>query len=351
MAAEVDRRGRAVLLWSLLWTFATTLVTDLGGMRYLQWVIWPTDLYALQRLNEAEGEAPVDLAMIGSSRVSYGLSPSMLDPCLSQRLGRPVRSQNLGRAFTTAWSWRSLVEGTFGQRRPRALLVGMEPEALNGHNHQLSRTLSTETRWSDLPANLGAVRDLHQLYGALWPLFRGPEALGIQLSGMDDEEGRLRWMALHQGGGQWCSGSAACEEANAQLNQIQVRRWRYFMSVRQEKFRAERFGDYVLEGGSAAAAFEELLDWAAQEPPVRVVVLELPFHPVYEELVPSEVQQAYQAWLEAGAARRGYALIRLPQADWHQDRDYWTDPDHLNDWGAEALATALCPTLAQELIR
>ena len=84
-------RGRRVLGWTVLLVLVLTAVLEGLGFRYVQNVVWPTDLVTFQHMDTG----PLDVVILGSSRASFAFSPTAIDRCLASELGGATRSVNL----------------------------------------------------------------------------------------------------------------------------------------------------------------------------------------------------------------------------------------------------------------
>ncbi len=147
---SVDRRGAAILAWVLAGAVYALGLSEVGGLKYLQDVTWPTALYTFQRL-EPE---PVKVAIVGTSRSSFGLVPTVIDPCLRRRLGEPARSVNLSRVFASILTEAILVRTLFEDDLPAHLLVEVAPEIVNSDHHEMALNMAWNADLRDVPACL-----------------------------------------------------------------------------------------------------------------------------------------------------------------------------------------------------
>jgi hypothetical protein len=346
-ATAMTRRGLAVMFWATLVAVASSLLVEWRGLRYVQGVVWPSDLYAFEQVEQG----PIDVAILGSSRAAFGLSPSTLDRCLEGQLGRPTHSVNLGRAFTTAYAADLLARDLLqGERRPSVLVLAIEPEMFDEHNPRMAVSVSTLAGVAQIPGALGTVNDLGTFFGALHPLVRGPETLALYLSGRWDTKPWLRWLMLHHGGGLFCSGDDACRVHNEALEQT-LDGWDELVArMLLPKLKEDRFPDYQVGTGPVHAHAEALLGWAEAEG-IQVVLVELPRLRGFERHIPAEVKPAYQAYLEGLLARHPLPHHTVGHSDWTQKRRYYVDGEHFNADGSARYTKELCRQTLAPLLR
>ncbi len=334
----VTRRGLTVILWALLLTVASGLVVETAGLTPIQGVVWPTDLYAHQQLDPRR----IDVAVLGSSRAAFGLSPSTIDLCLQRELNRSTRSVNLSRAFATGWSLdllaRDLLQGT---HRPRVLLVAVEPELFDEHNPRLATNLATTARLRDLPDALRSVQDLRTLFSALKPLGRGPTTIALYLSGRWNTKPALRWLMLHHGGGLYCSGHPHCATNNKAMERTMDGLWNIVASQLLPVLEQERFPDYETGTGAVHRHTTRMIE-RAQEQGVQVLLVELPRMRIFDNAMPPAVEPAFQVYLTNLIEEHDLAHHDATTASWAQKRTHYSDPEHLSARGAERLSERVC---------
>ncbi len=123
-----------MLGWLLAMLLLLSFATRAAGLKYVQGVIWPSDLNTFRHLPT---DVPIDVAILGSSRASFDLPPSALDRCLGEKLGRPTRTVNLARAYANSSTLRSIAADLLvGPRTPKLVLLALEAESLDAHNPQ-----------------------------------------------------------------------------------------------------------------------------------------------------------------------------------------------------------------------
>jgi hypothetical protein len=336
------RHGLATIAWCLGLALALALAVPRLGLGHIQSVVWPADIHAFSQLPGGD----VDVAILGSSRASFGLSPSALDRCLGEGLGRPTRTVNLARTFTTGFgAHRTWQTALAGDKRPRVLVLAVGPEFFDERNPQLPASLGQLATLGDLPQTLARVRSLDDLSGALRPLVRGIEVLPIALAHRDDEEAWLRWMMLHHGGGQFCFEDGDAQEGcrtNNRSVQTQLRnRWQTAVVDQLPGLAEVRYGDHTLGGGMVEAHTEALLA-EARAADVPVLFVKLPLHRTWLDHTPDAVESAWSTHMERLGQREGVALHDAHTRRWITKRSLFIDPDHLGPKGSEALSDEVC---------
>ncbi len=346
-AAAMTRRGLAVMFWATLVSLASSLLVECRGLDYVQGVVWPSDLYAFQQVEHG----PVDVAILGSSRAAFGLTPTALDRCLEGQIGRPTHSVNLSRAFTTAYAADLLARELLdGERKPRVLLLAIEPELFDENNPRIPVNVATLADIADLPGALGTVRDLKGLFAVLRPIVRGPETLALYLSGRWDTKPWLRWLMLHHGGGLFCSGHDACVAHNKALEQTLDGWWDVVARVLLPRLEQTRFPDYQVGTGPVHAHSEALLAWAQAEG-IQVALVELPRLAEFERHIPARVEPSYRAYLDDLLARHPLPYHPVGDDKWTQRRRYYVDGEHLNAAGSARYTEEVCRQTIAPLLR
>ena len=337
-AAAVTRRGLAVIAWALLVAVVSSLLVEQRGLRWVQGVVWPNDLYSFQQVEQG----PVDVAILGSSRAAFGLVPASLDRCLTQELGRPIHSVNLARAFTTAYAADLMDEALLtGPRQPRVIVLVIEAELFDEHNPRLPVNVATVAGLADVPGALGTVSDLATFFAVLRPLARGPETLALYLSGRWDTKPWLRWLMLHHGGGLFCTGHEHCRTHNKALELSLSSWWNTVAAILLPKLGPERFPDYQAGGGSVERHTERLLA-RAERNGTQVVLVELPRLHEFERHIPPEVEPAYRAYLAGLLERHPLPYHAVTSGDWARQRTFYLDAEHLTAAGAHRATKELC---------
>ena len=346
-ARGVTRRGFAVMLWALVFAVLSSLLVEQRGLAHVQGVVWPSDLYAFQQVEQG----PVDVAILGSSRAAFGLVPTVMDHCLAERLDRPVHSVNISRAFTTAYAADMLAEGLLrGPRKPTVLILAIEPEFFDENNPRISINVGTLARLADIPAALATVKNLRTFFGVLRPLVRGPETLALYLSGRWDSKPSLRWLMLHHGGGLFCSESEECRVHNRALEGTLEGWWDVVATHLLPRLEQTRFPDYTVGTGPVHAHAERLLAWAEAQD-IQVVLVELPRLAEFEKHIPKDVGPAYQAYLQQLRERHPLPFHPAGKSSWTQRRNYYVDGEHFNAAGATRYSREVCQDTIAPLLR
>ena len=348
--SEMGGRGMQIVLWGLAVCLLLYGVQAAAGLKYVQGVVWPTDLYAF----EHGVSGPIDVAVLGSSRASFSVSPSAVDLCLSERLGRATQTVNLARTFATARTTEQLSRALLaGERTPRLVVLAVGPEFFNEYNHQTAVSTAANADLQDLPAELLASRGLADVLGALRPLTRGPENLSLFLAGRHEGEAHLRWMMLHHGGGQFCydEDGGACRTNNAAVMNTLRSRWNLMQTSLIPRVREERFTHYAVGDGLVADAEATFLARTAAEG-TQVVLARVPLHHTFAAQIPPEVDALFTAHLEALAAQHPHVSLFVPSdPNWPSTRNRFIDPDHLSDDGSKRFSSELCLEALVPLLR
>ena len=345
MLTDATRRGLSLLILFVLGVLGVSAVTEASGLKYVQNLVWPSDIYAFQ----TAVDGPLDVVVMGSSRASFGISPTRLDLCLEDELGRETRSVSLARVYSTGLTWNKLARYTLTDDKiPRVLVIGVTPEAFNDHNHKNDMIYAHEGEMLDVPRMLQASESGEDVLGSLAPLARGPETLALMLSGRFDNEARLRWLMLHERGGQFCSGDPACGDQNQAFEDLQDYRWAKWAVQREQLLSVERFSNFEAGKGLHHEQLLELLAWADGNG-VTVMLVNMPLHPAFFQQVPPETYMAYSEYLWLLSREHGLPTFDGNLTDWRDDKDHWLDPDHLGRTGAMRFSDELCQAIAPEL--
>jgi len=332
--------------WLLFWAVATTFATDALGIRHIQPVVWPTDIYSFER----SPATTVDVAIYGSSRASLDVSPSILDDCLSEKLGRPTQSVNLARSFATGFSANTLLPTLFDERTPpKVILLAIGPEFLDETNHRLHLDVGFNSALPDVPSQLAAARSVSLAFGAMRPFVRGIESLAIFTTQRHKAEARLRWMMVHHGGGQYCEQGEVCVEQNTAHDAALVGRWDQHLATNVNVAETERFSRYDPDGPLVTGNLERFLEWATRHD-VRVGVVVLPFHELYKRQIPMDVRRAFRGRLSRLAEEHNLRVYDVGALGWGKRRALYLDTDHLNAPGSAVFTRDVCEQLAYPLL-
>lgn len=338
-----DRHALALGGWSAGLVALALLVSHVFGLRYVQAVVWPTDLYAFTQLPDA----PVDVALVGSSRTTFGLAPTALDPCLSRASGRTIRSVNLARVYANMLTETILVDDLlWGDRRPEVVVVEVAPEILNARHHEHTYNMATSVDLERVPVCLASVRHPDDLVACARAPLRGVETVARFLSGTARDVDHLTWMMVHQRGGQFCFGSAVCETHNARFTRRLGGRWDARLDHVLPTVAAERFASWEIDRGPHHDALQALVaDTAAAD--IDLVLLNMPVHALYQAEVPAAADAEFRQLLrDLDAAHPHVTVFDANTPQWRQRRAAFHDPDHLGAEGARTLSGELCGVVA-----
>jgi len=334
---RTTRHGLALLAWTLVFGLMVTALTDRMGLKYVQGVIWPTDLHTLE-LRQAPRQ--LDVAILGSSRASFDLTPAVIDDCLAEQVGRPTTTVNLARVFATGHTMSHLYDDLLAHDPPKVLVVGVTAEALDDTNPMMRASVQGSAGVDDIASELLGARSLPQVVAALRPVVRGAETLPFFLAQRHLGEARLSWIMDHHGGGQWCAGSPACEAQNRDLEKVLARRWdRSLQDL--PRVGTERFADYNAEKGRAINGLAQLID-AAKQAGVHVILIDLPLHQRFQDEIPQQATDAYEHAITALAKAHEVTLYRPDIDHWTTSRRSWVDTDHLSRLASAELSRMLC---------
>lgn len=342
----MGRRGLLIVLWGILLGALLTSITDRMGLKYVQGLIWPTDLYTFQQLKPA----PIDVAVLGSSRASFALSPSALDDCLTETLGRQTQSVNLARTFSTGFTAQVVVTDLLAdERTPEVLLLGVGPEFFNEHNHQRNQSIAMHANIADIPDVLRHADGLSGIVPALWPLVRGATSLSIFLASRHEAEAQLRWMMLHHGGGQFCFSTPNCTENNTRVRSNLSHRWAAATSTMLPTLADERFTRYVIGEGLVHDRLMALIDWSERRG-VKLGIVRMPLHDSFLRRIPSEVHSTYEAYLSQLTDEHGIPVLIPSNAPWARKQSSYIDPDHIGPRASQLLSEQVCRELVTPLL-
>lgn len=331
-------RGLSVLVWTILFGLGLTEAVDAVGLKYVQGIIWPTDLH---RFTLRDTPRDLDVAVLGSSRASFGLTPAVLDQCLSRKLDRPTRSVNLSRVFATGHTMRPIYTDLLHPDPPKVLLLAIAPEALDDTNPKMAASIAGTASPADIPRELSEARGLQEVLAALRPFVRGAETLPFYLAGRHSEEARLQWIMDHHGGGQWCAGSDACDDQNDDLTRVMGKRWEQAVRTVLSTVRTQHFGQYVVGEGRVHRALLEVVEQARADG-AQVAIIVMPLHEKFAAEIPKEVREQFAATLEVLATEHGLPVYRPDVRRWVHDQRSWVDPDHLAKGASTDLSRAVC---------
>jgi len=331
------RHGLQIIAVAFAACLLLNLLVERAGLKYVQGVIWPTDLPAFAQLPSE----PIDVAVFGSSRASFALPPDGLDFCLSETLGRPTNTVNLARTFATAYDAEVVVRDLLDDNPPEVLVLAVGAEFVDEYNHQFSAGLAAHAGVADIPTNLAHARGLSDVFAAIFPIGRGAESAALYLSGRYDNEARLTWMMIHHGGGQFCYGNTPCERQNKAYEKLLSDRWDAVSANVLPTLREDRYEPYLVGDGQVHDGLLALLDWARARD-VQVAFVKLPMHGDFQEGIPRSVRQSFTAYIDAIAEEHGAIVYDGHNRDYRTNRRWYLDPDHLNADGAKRFTKTVC---------
>lgn len=335
-----------MLAWIIAFLALADATSAVLRLKYVQEVEWPTDLFAEANLDRP---APLDVAIVGSSRAHYGLAPTAIDACLTPKLGRPTHTASANRLAASLYAADLVARDLFsGEDAPKVLVVEVAPESLNANHFELDYNVGASADIREIPECVAAaVSGPPSLAACARPLTRGVENIAFLLRRPLTDHRHITWMALFQGGGQYCYGSPDCEARNADYDARHAGRWQTRVDRVLPKVKSERFRDYTVDGGLPSAHFIALLDRARADG-TTVEVVNLPVSATYNAEVPPEAYAEYLAWVKPTAEAHGARFLDLNLPEW-QERSLYVDPDHLNHTGAKQLSERLCAEVVDAL--
>ena len=340
-------RGLAVLGWLVAFLVGLSLVTRVAGLKYVQGVIWPSDLNAFRHLPT---DVPIDVAILGSSRASFDLPPEALDRCLSERLGRRTRTVNLSRAYANSSTLRSVADDLLvGPRTPKVLLLALEAESFDAHNPQNASYVAYQAELEDIPDSIARADTLAQFFASFRPLVRGTESLALLLSRRPLTEARLRWMMIEFGGGQYCYEGEVCAKNNGDVQDSLRAAWNT-ATDRMASLATERFGHYEARTGRGRDNMDALVR-EATERGSKVAILNVPLHFRWMQATPPQVYAEYIEVENALAAAHGIPIYDANTPKRQLDQRDYIDGDHLTAPAARELSDAVCADFLAPLLR
>ncbi|MFT5682611.1 MAG: hypothetical protein ACI8RZ_003533, partial [Myxococcota bacterium] len=298
------------------------MVSDAMGLKYSQEIVWPTDLYAFQHLETG----PIDVALIGSSRTTFGLTPTAIDACLANRLGRETTTYNLARVFASMETERSVAHDLLvGPRIPKIAVVEIAPEILAARHHEHTYNTASQVDLSGVPGCLTSARSADDLVACSRAPLRGVENIAWLLSGERADINHLNWMMIHQRGGQFCFGSPVCEAHNQRFKGPLQNRWQMRIDRILPTLTEDRFGDWRIGSGQGHDALLALIA-ESQARGYDLLLVNMPVHQVYMDEVPPEDYAAYLAYIDDVSTQHGVPVFDANTVQWNSARDRFDDP-------------------------
>jgi hypothetical protein len=341
-------RGLAILGWLFTFLLALSLGTRAAGLKYVQGVIWPSDLNTFRHLPT---DVPIDVAILGSSRASFDLPPAALDRCLSEKLGRPTRTVNLARAYANSSTLRSVAHDLLvAPRTPKVLLLALEAESLDAHNPQNASYVAYQAELEDIPNSIARADTLGQFFASFRPLIRGTESLALLLSRRPLAEARLRWMMIEFGGGQYCYTGEVCDKNNRDVESSVREGWTAVEKEQLANLATERFGHYQARTGRGRDDMDALLR-EAKERGSKVAIVNVPLHFRWMQATPPQVTAEYLEVENALAAAHDVPIYSANTPKRQLDARDYVDDNHLTASAALELSDAVCADFLAPLLR
>ena len=239
--------------------------------------------------------------------------------------------------------------------RPNAVALAGDLIYVSDFHHQRIVTFDDSGRFLSSMGHQGLSGDgLWEVWGMLADdrdlhvLNLRPTSRAWLLSGERADINHLNWMMIHQRGGQFCFGSAVCEEHNRRFEGPLRNRWQMRIERILPTLTEERFGDWRIGAGQGHEALLELIA-ESRERGYDLLLVNMPVHQVYRDEIPPEDYAAYLDYITALSEEHGVPIFDANTPQWNHARDRFYDPDHLSSSGALLLSRALCARIAPML--
>jgi hypothetical protein len=275
---------------------------------------------------------PLDVVLMGSSRVQCDLDSTLLMNRAQAALGRTPGVLNLGLAGATPqanyWLLKNVIRP---DKQPSLLIYGTSEYEFNpnggripswNYADELATVADYGQAFPDATRSLDA--QMAFLLGRVWHLFRYRERLHdilLDVSAADAPEGAERSAQELYG----------FLPLNHEMRPVDVRKIREVYTGRPGHLQ-----DYTV-AGYQAARFEQLLA-LAQARGIRVIVINMPITTIQEGFLSPADYAAYRAYLRDVTSR-----FQIPFYDyndhalWQEPTDF-ADPNHMNRIGAKKLS-------------
>lgn len=341
-AAPATNKGLLTVVFTVAFSLGLTALGDAAGWRWLEPVIWPTDLLSFSQL---QLEDRPELVILGSSRASMGLVPDTIEACLREAEPEAGAVFNLGRAYATLPELEALARGLLiDDKQPKRLLLALDFESIDANNPRSAGSM--RGRWGLDQLGFGATR-LHSgaaLLELLRAPARGPATLIAALADRHERDPRLGWILRRHGGGQWCAEGPDCAAQNLDFKRAIADRWERVERHVLPTFRAQQAPDWAPGAGAIGPAWAGIQAWSAENN-VELLVVQLPMSEAWQAATPPDIAADYAAWLDENVVQNNIPLWRDEGGRAAKTRRNWADPDHLNDIGAVALSKRVCREL------
>ena len=336
------RRFLAVVGWIAVLAASAHLFSSARGLRLIRRVAWPTDVYAFQQMDFG----PIDVAVVGASRASFGVPPTALDLALAPRIGRSTQSVNLSRDFASIFAETALAEDLLRDRTmPAVVVVEVAPETVNSFHHRNETNMAEHVDFGSMTRCFRAAETLDGWVGCTRPLFRGIERIAPFFAGRVDYRTDVEWLLVFHGGGQYCYGTPECDEYNEAYERDPAHRWDVRLERVKPKIRPQRYTRFQLGEGIAHESLLDLCAWG-RDNGVEVVLLNMPIHRAYQSEIPPDIYGEYLDYMQGLAIEEGVVFHDANTEDWWDRRDLFLDLDHLNHRGARLLAEEVAHVVA-----
>lgn len=287
--------------------------------------------------------APLDVLLMGSSRVQCDLSPSLMMNRAGAVYSQTVSILNLGLAGGTPQSNYWLLKNVVStEKQPKLIIYGTSEYEFNPNGGRIppsnySDELATLADYSQAfpEPSLHIDWQLSFLVGRPWHLFRYRTTLHDMLLDATSDTGDPTGAPDPYG----------FLPLNHEMRPIDVRK---LQTVYQGP--GGHLQNYTVVG-YLATRFEEFLR-LAQSRGIAVVVINMPITKVHESWLSPADYAAYRAYLRATAARYGVPFFDYDDHSLWQEPGDFADTNHMNRVGAKKLSNmvskdVLLPTLAR----
>lgn len=341
-SAAATRKGLLTILLTAALSLGLTALSDGLGWRWVEPVIWPTDLLSFSQL---ELEEPPELVILGSSRASMGFVPGLIEGCLREADPAAGEVFNLGRAYASLPELEALARGILVEdKRPKRLLLALDFEAIDANNPRAAGSMHGRWGLDQLGFAAGRIDSGAALVDWLRAPTRGPAALIAAAADRHEQDPRLGWIMREHGGGQWCAGTADCEAQNLDFKRAIADRWERVEKLVLPRLRAEQAPDWAPGAGRVGVAWAGLRAWSTENN-VELLVVQMPVSAEWAAATPPDIAQGYAQWLDENVVAHNIPLWRDEGGRAGKTRRSWADPDHLNDSGAASLSKRVCREL------
>jgi DltD-like protein len=291
--------------------------------------------------------APVDVLVMGSSRVQLGLSPVLMMNELQTQFQQPVHILNLGMKLATPqanyWMLKNIVQP---DKQPRVIIYGAAEYEFNEYldlppTYDYRDELATLSDYSQaFPDPTQRIDDqLSFFLGRPWYLFRMRNVIRSAVTERDDP-----------GASTWPGGIK--EDPYGFVPADGVMDAGAIARMRGLYVNAPGWGllkNYTI-GGPMVTRFEQFLQ-LAKDRGIQVIVLNMPVAKVHETFLPPAAYAAYRAYLQQTAAKYGMTYADYNNhALWQEPQDF-RDTNHLNNRGAAKLSPMVTDQMLAPALR